>query len=152
MKILPTSKWTRALEAFIELAVKLVGVFVVYRVFDWLLSAHFQSLSGQDNLMSLLLLPSLYILKDISVVLEPFTVVVEQHNDKISVFCGVAPRVKDTLEFKSVENIEVVTTLIGRFRNYGTIRLYSPGGSIEMLYVYDPNKVVKEIEAKKNNT
>ena len=96
--------------------------------------------------MSLLLLPSLYVLRDADHILDPFTVEVTLFSDKISVIRGVSPRVNDTLEYQSVENIEIITPILGRLCGYATVRLYSPGGSVEIPYVYGAEKVVRIVE------
>ena len=152
MEVLKTAKWLRAFEAAFEIMARLFGIFFVFVCFYNLLE-YFEASSGsQDFLISMLLLPALYILKDSYIVIEPFTVKAEFFHDKISVYRGLAPRVKDTLEFKSSENTEIITSLLGHFRGYSTVRLYSPGGYVEIPYVFDPNGVVLKVEEAKLNT
>ncbi len=152
MDVLNTAKWARAMEAACEIAVRLLGIFVVYQGFDFLLKSIEASSGSQDLLISMLLLPALYILKDSFRVIEPFTVRVEFYEKKISVFRGLAPRVKDTLEFKNSENIEVITSVFGQVLGYSTVRLYSPGGYVEIPYVYQPEDIVSKVECAKLNT
>ena len=149
MDRLKTAKLPRAIEAACEIAVRLLGIFVVYQGFDFLLKTIEASSGSQDLLISMLLLPALYILKDSFCVIEPFSVRVEFYEMKVSVFRGLAPRVKDTLEFKNSENIEVITTIFGRVCGYSTVRLYSPGGYVEIPYVYQPEDIVSRVESAK---
>ncbi|MBD5771544.1 hypothetical protein [Marinomonas colpomeniae] len=146
MEVLKTATWARAFEAASEIAVRLFGIFVVFLGFDFLLELLNASSSSQDLLISMLLLPALYILKDSYIVFEPFTVRAEFYDDKISVYRGIAPRVKDTLEFKNSENIEIITSVLGHFCSYSTVRLYSPGGYVEIPYVFGPEDVVSKVE------
>jgi Bacterial PH domain len=152
MNLISTSKFYRSIEALLEVIFKLVAIYAVYEAFNWFVSCVLNKNLAEDTLLSLLLLPALYILKDFDSVLDPATVVIEQHPGKISVKRGFAPKVKDTLEFKNVENIEVITSLLGRLLDYSTIRLYSPGGLVEMPYVYGAEAVVEDIDRAKKNT
>jgi len=150
---LKTAKLPRLLEAFVEVVAKLVGVYLVYLGFNWLAEDVFGATLSQDTLQSLLLLPALYVLKDAPhIVIEPLTVKVEQHSDKMSVVRGITPRVRDTLEFKSVENTEIITTPLGWVLNYATVRLYSPGGHVEIPNVYRASDLVETINSEKKCT
>ena len=146
MKLKETSKVVRSVEAFLEVVGRILGMLIVYLAFKHLLVCFGASVESQDLLVSMLLLPSLYILKDLYKVIEPATVRIEFHAKKITVLRGFSPRVKDTLEFKNSENIEVITTILGRFFDYGTVVVYSPGGNVEIPFVFKPDEVVEEIE------
>ena len=145
MYLINTAKCPRIAEAVLELTAKLFGIYVVYEVFNWFVNTVLGQDLSSDTLLSLLLLPALYVLKDIDTVIDPATVTIERHHDRISVTRGLNPKVKDTLEFKSVENTEIITTLLGRVLGYSTIRLYSPGGLVEMPYVFGAEKVLISI-------
>lgn len=145
MYLIKTAKFPRLIEAIFELVAKLVGSYCVYILFNWFISTVLDKDVKEDTLLSLLLLPALYVLKDVYVIIDPMTVTVERYRDKISVTRGLAPKIIDTLEFKSVENTEVITTLLGRCCGYSTIRLYSPGGLVEMPHVYKAQKILKFI-------
>lgn len=151
MEVLETAKLTKSIEAVGEITARLLGIFIVYRCFDFILRSFDASSGSLDLLISMLLLPALYILKDSFSVIEPFTVKAEFYHDRISVYRGFAPRVKDTLEFKNSENIEIITSVLGYFMGYSTVRLYSPGGYVEIPYVYRPEVVLSKVEFAKNS-
>ncbi|PAU35733.1 hypothetical protein CKF94_24130 [Vibrio coralliilyticus] len=146
MRKLKTSHKLRALEASIETISKLLAIYLVYLVFNWLVVTLLGKNLAEDTLLSLLLLPALYVLRDADHIVDPFTVRVTLFSDKISVIRGVSPRVNDTLEYQSVENIEIITPILGWLCGYATVRLYSPGGSVEIPYVYRAEKVVRIVE------
>ena len=145
MYLIKTAKYPRLFEAIFELVAKLVGSYCVYILFNWFINTVLDKDVKDDTLLSLLLLPALYVLKDIYLVIDPMTVTVEMHRDKISVTRGFFPQIIDTLEFKNVENTEVITTLLGRLCDYSTIRLYSPGGLVEMPHVYAAKTILERI-------
>lgn len=145
MYLIKTAKYPRLIEAIFELVAKLVGSYCVYILFNWFINTVLDKDVKDDTLLSLLLLPALYVLKDIYLVIDPMTITVERYRDKISVTRGLVPQIIDTLEFKSVENTEVITTLLGRYCGYSTIRLYSPGGQVEMPHVYRAEKILRFI-------
>jgi hypothetical protein len=144
MKILPTNTKIRTAEAVFEIVFRMVGIFVVFFVFDWLFG------SDNDLLISLLVLPTLYILKDSHKVIEPSTVIAEMHSDRVSVTRGFYQKVTDTLEFNSVENTEIISTYLGRRYNYATLRLYSPGGHVEIPFALNPEETLNDILACKS--
>jgi|GEM_PF-1165804 len=146
MRIIKTSKWIRAFEALLETAAKLCAVYVVYLGFNWLVGTFLGKSVAEDTLLSLLLLPALYILRESDQIIDPFTVRVVLHSDKVSSKRGISPRINDTLEYQSVENIEVITPILGKITGYSTVRLYSPGGSVEIPYAFQAEKVVRIIE------
>jgi hypothetical protein len=150
MEVLKTATWSRSIEAIFEIAARLLGIFIVYRGFDFILRLFEASSGSLDLLISMLLLPALYILKDSFSAIEPFTVKAEFYDDRISVSRGLAPRVRDTLEFRNSENIEVITSVLGYFLDYATIRLYSPGGYVEIPYVFQPECVVSKVKTAKS--
>ena len=143
MRKFKSSRIIRFVEALVETVVKLSAVYIVYLGFNWFVLNILNKNVADETLMSLLLLPALYILKDLDLVIDPLTIKIEKHRDRISVVRGLTPRVRDTLEFKSVENIEVITTVLGSIFNFSTVVLYSPGGNVEIPYVYRANKVVQ---------
>jgi len=98
MENLKTAKWVRVFEAAGEILLKVLGMCAVFIVFEYLLGLIPNLNADRELLVSMLLLPTLYILKDANIIIDPLTVVAESHPDKISVFRGVAPKVKDTLE------------------------------------------------------
>ncbi|MFD1383101.1 PH domain-containing protein [Rhodanobacter aciditrophus] len=152
LKYLKTSKIPRAIEALLELIIQLAGISIVYLSFKYLLWLTDASDNSQDILISMLLLPSLYILKDVYKIAEPFTVKIEMHHNRVASHRGFATRTEDVLEFIHSENQEKTTTPFGRLFGYATIRLYSPGGYIELPYVCHPKDVEDHITfAKEQN-
>lgn len=146
MHKLKTSHKLRAFEASIETISKLLAIYMVYLVFNWLVENLLGKNLAEDTLLSLLLLPALYVLRDTDNIVDPFTVRVTLFSDKISVIRGISPRVNDTLEYQNVENIEIIKPILGWLCGYATVRLYSPGGHVEIPYVYKAEKVVSIVE------
>jgi hypothetical protein len=64
---------------------------------------------------------------------------------------GVFTHRLDKLQLKTVENIEIVSTLLGRFFNYRTIYLYAQGSWVELPYVVQPEKIKTQIESNLEN-
>jgi hypothetical protein len=61
---------------------------------------------------------------------------------------GILTRRLDTLQLKTVENIEVVTTIGGKWFNYGTIYLYSYGSLVELPFIINVMNIKSDIENK----
>ncbi|RXK06812.1 hypothetical protein CRV07_05110 [Halarcobacter ebronensis] len=148
-KKLNSSKIIRTIEAIIEIIFRLFSIYLVYLIFNWLITTVLVKDASNDTLLSLLLLPALYVLRDCGQIIDPCTVEVLQYEDRITVKRGLHPRVNDTLEFVHVENIEIMTTLLGKYFDYATVILYSPGGNVEMPYIKGAEEIVKEIRDKK---
>jgi len=74
---IPTCKWKRILEAFLEIIFKIIGVYISYLLFnllgEFLLGDKYQS----ETVYSLLLLPTLYVLKGADIIFSPYFVVVK---------------------------------------------------------------------------
>tara|TARA_Y100000310_G_scaffold243268_1_gene247738 strand:- start:6294 stop:6731 length:438 start_codon:yes stop_codon:yes gene_type:complete len=115
----------------------MLGLSVVYYSLNFILIFSGLLESESELMVSLLILPILVILKDANKILEPLTVIVKISEDEISVSRGLITRVIDKLEFKTVDNAEVVETLGGKLFGHATIRLYAPGGSVEIPFLYD---------------
>ena len=101
---------------------------------------------------SMLILPVLYILKDFYKVFESLTVVAVYDDKTISVTRGILTKVKDTLEFEKADNIELITTIAGGWFGYSTIRLYSPGGNVEVPFIYNSSCLLEHINFFNKNT
>ncbi|WP_158091825.1 PH domain-containing protein [Vibrio caribbeanicus] len=101
---------------------------------------------SEETLLSLLLLPTLYVLREAGHIFDPLSVKVEINRDRVSVTRGICTRIQDTLEYKNIENTEITTTLLGKICDYSTIRFYSPGGNVEIPYVYKAKKIVVMVE------
>ncbi len=145
MNSLPTAKISRSIEALLEIVVKLFGIYIVYLAFNTLGQSLFADDFRQDTLLSLLLLPALYVLRESLIIIEPFFAVVSVSKDRITVKSGVTPRISDTLNLESVDNIEVVRTPIGFLCDYGSINLYGIGGTVEIPFVKNPDTVSEQI-------
>lgn len=136
----------RSIEAFLEVLFQLLGLFIVYISFNYVgkeyLGADFQS----DTLLSMVVLPAIYILKDLHVVIEPFFIKISYSNQAVTVERGVLTTRRDRLQFDTVENVELVTTLLGKYFGYGTLNLYAYGSWVALPHIKDAPKVQIEIE------
>lgn len=148
MKDYTTSKYIRGLEALAEILLKLFGVLCTYFVFNWIGKYMLESDFSSETLFSLLLLPSLYILKTADEIINPKYVKVRMSDNKVESRTGIFTQRLDKLELSTVENIEVVSTIGGRAFNYGTIYLYAHGSWVKLPFLINPNDVKIELEKK----
>ena len=147
--VLITAKKVRCLEAIFEIVFRLVGISLVYYLLNKILIFLGLLGSASELMVSLLILPVLYILKDAYKIIEPFTVKVWMTHEDITVSRGLVTKIEDTLEFKTVENLEVIESLLGKVFGYATIKLYSPGGGVEIPFVYDSSVVLSDLKNKR---
>lgn len=146
MSKIDTARWWPFFEAVIGIICQLVAIYIGYKLFALTVSWMGYSQEKGEAFINLLLLPALYVLRDIGNIFDSMTVSVSLNNESVSVTRGLNPRVVDSLEFKSIENTEVVTTFGGRCFGFSTIRLYSPGGLVEIPYVENPNDINQQIK------
>jgi hypothetical protein len=147
-KEVETVTWPRALEAILEILVKLAGLYMVYQFGTLMMN----SVDASNTLFSILMLPALLILRDAHIILEPFTIKTLITDSEVSVTRGLLTRTTDKLSIKTLENIELVKTPLGRLNigswcNYGTLNLYAYGGTVVMPYLKNPEGIQTEIEA-----
>ena len=93
----------------------------------------------------MLLLPAIYVLRNLLIIFEPFFSVVKKSDTQVTVKSGITPIIIDTLNLSSVDNIEIVKTPLGYCFNYASIRLYGRGGSVDMPFVINAEEVSKTI-------
>lgn len=144
---IPVVKFVRSIEAFFELMAKLSGLVVVYAIFEFvgklLMGGEFRS----DTLLSLVVLPAIYVLKDSHKILEPYFVNILLSDEKVTVESGILTKRLDCLNLKNVENVELITTLLGRLRGYSTLYLYAYGSWVEIPFVKSPLPIKERIES-----
>ena len=135
-KTIQVAKGWRSLEAMLELICQLIGITAVYIIFEqigfWLIGENFQ----KDTLLSMVVLPAIYILKDAYKIIEPFYVsiiLINQH--KVQVKRGILTQEVDNLVLENIENIELTKTPLGRIFGYTTFSIYSDGSWIELPFV-----------------
>jgi hypothetical protein len=142
-----TVKWPRTIEALFEIFFKLLGLYLVYKFGSYVM----ESEGAADTLFSILLLPALLILKDAHIILEPFTIKTYITDKDVTVKSGLLTRTTDRLSIKTLENIELVKTPVGRIGNrfwskYGTLYLHAYGGMVIMPFLKEPEETQKRIE------
>jgi|TARA_R110000744_G_scaffold38010_3_gene87015 hypothetical protein len=140
--------WPRALEAILEILVKLAGLYMVYKFGSIMMD----SVDASNTLFSILMLPALLILRDAHIILEPFTIRTQITDSEVTVTRGLLTRKSDRLSIKTLENIELVKTPLGRLNigswcSYGTLNLYAYGGTVVMPYLKNPKGIQTDIEA-----
>lgn len=139
-------KLPSSIEAAVDLILQLLGLFLIY----WLFVQIGEQLIGDeftpDILLSLVVLPSIYILKDSISIIEPFFVKVILDSETISVKQGVLTTYEDSLNLKNVENIEIVTTLLGRCLDYATLRVYAYGSWVQIPSIKNAANLKTRIE------
>ena len=94
------------------------------------------------------MLPALYILKTANEIVIPKYVKVKISDNEVESRTVIFTHRLDKLQLKTVENIEVVSTIGGRYFNYGTIYLYAHGSWVELPFLVNANDVKVELEAK----
>lgn len=143
-KILPT------FELLFEVAIKVAFIIYSYKLFIIVIS-YLKLIESSINTESLdlgfsfLIIPILYTLRDLDKIIMPFTVKVESCHEKVTVTYGLHPRVKDTLEYRNIENYEIRTTLLGSKFDYATVRLYSAGGLVEAPYIKNADDYMQKL-------
>lgn len=140
-------KWRRSFEVVFKILVEIFSLCVVYIIFkfigEWITDGKFDT----DILLSVVVLPAIYILKDSYQIFTPFSVTVTLSDNEVTVKKGIFTQHLDCLKLTTVENIESVTTVLGKHNNYGTLHLYSYGAGIDMPNIKDVGKIRSKIEA-----
>ncbi|EGR1599163.1 PH domain-containing protein [Vibrio parahaemolyticus] len=135
-----------AIEQIVDIFAQLVGLAIVY----WLFTAIGEFLIGEDFstdvLLSMVVLPAILVLKQSSEILQPYFVKVSVKGDKLSVTQGILTVFEDSLSLDNVENVETVTTLLGRFLDYSTLRIYAFGSWVVVPNVKTPKEIKKQLE------
>ena len=94
----------------------------------------------------MVVLPAILVLKQSSEILQPYFVKVSLEDDKLSVTQGILTTFEDSLTLNNVENIETETTLIGKYLNYATIRIYAFGSWVVIPNVKNSHKLKEKLE------
>ncbi|BEE06194.1 PH domain-containing protein [Aeromonas veronii] len=135
-----------AIEQTIDIFAQLVGLAIVY----WLFTAIGEFLIGEgfstDGLLSMVVLPAILVLKQSSEILQPYFVKVSIKDDKLSVTQGILTVFEDSLILDNVENVETITTLLGRVLDYSTIRIYAFGSWVVVPNVKNSQEIKKQLE------
>lgn len=143
---LTVEKGLCAIEAAFDIFIQISGLCIVYAIFSligrWLIGSEF----SPDILLSLVVLPAILVLKKLPSIAEPYFVKVSLNNNTLSVKQGILTKFEDSLNLSTVENIEVITTYIGRFKGYSTLRVYAYGSWVEVPNVNDAHKLKAKIE------
>ena len=98
-----------------------------------------------------MLLPTLYVLKGADIIIPPYFVGVKISENEVQSRTGIFTHRLDKLQLKTVENIEIVSTLLGRVFNYSTIYLYAHGSWVALPYVVHPEEIKTQIESNLEN-
>jgi uncharacterized membrane protein YdbT with pleckstrin-like domain len=146
----PTSKIIRSIEAVLEIVFKLAGVYITYLTFNFCAELLFKEDFNSNTLFSLLMLPALYLLRASNIIISPYFVKVSISENDVETRTGILTQRLDKLSLKTVENIEVVTTLGGRIFNYSTIYLYAYGSWVELPFLNNSDEIKQKIESKLN--
>ena len=144
---IPVARFTPSFEALLEVLAKLLGLAVVYIIFEavgkWLMGEDFRS----DTLLSLVVLPAIYVLKDSYTIFEPYFVKIHLSEENVTVETGILTKNLDSLNLKTVENIEIITSPLGRIKGYSTLHVFSYGSWVELPHVKSPAVVKERIES-----
>lgn len=136
------SKIAPIFESSLVMVLKLIGIWLLY-IFIKLISPEG---FNQDFLYALVFLPLIAVLKDIVQVFDSFFVRVAISKENIICKKGYFYKNFDKLYIKDIDNIELDTSLIGEWKKYGTIQLYSFGGYINLPYLKNYKKIYQKIE------
>ncbi|MDH5394428.1 MAG: PH domain-containing protein [Gammaproteobacteria bacterium] len=146
-KTIAVARLAPALEALLEVVIKIFGLAVIYVIFEavgkWLIGEGFRT----DTLLSLVVLPSIYVLKDSYTIFEPFFVKIYLGEENVTVETGILTKNLDSLNLQTVENVEIITSPLGRLRGYSTLHVYSYGSWVELPHVKSPLLVKDIIES-----
>ena len=158
----------RSFEALFEILFKILGVAITYILLNGILIILFKDdglnlLTNSyglllidkgyqsEDLFNLLIFPVLYILKDSYRIAEPFCIQAYITDTDVTVESGILTRKVDKLKIENLENIELVTTPMGRWnlnlwKKYGTLNLYAYGGLVVIPYLENPEREQLKIE------
>jgi membrane protein YdbS with pleckstrin-like domain len=143
-----TNKLARAIEAMLEIIARILGLTIVYWLFELIGTRVIGDTFAPSMLLSLVVLPAIYVLKDAYKICEPFTVSVTKTDSDISVKMGCFTQKIDRLLIKNIDNIELTRTPLGRLCGYKTLYLYSAGGYLALPFLKDSHadKIESEID------
>jgi len=144
-----------AIEEIANIITQLIGLTIVYLLFKFIGELVIGDEFSPDILLSMVVLPAIMVLKELHQIIQPYFVKVSLKGDSLSVKQGILTTYEDSLTLENVENIEMVTTLLGKCLNYSTIRLYAFGSWVIIPNVKNPlvlkakiNKIVKSKKKK----
>ncbi len=120
--------------------IKSVGLFIT----AFLLSGIFGAEEG--IVYSVLILPLIAILKTAYLDFEPLFIHASYSDKAIIVRRGTAAESIERLDLRTVENIELKLTPVGKIRNSGTLDIYGYGGQVRIPYIKDPIAVQTKLE------
>jgi uncharacterized membrane protein YdbT with pleckstrin-like domain len=132
------------IEEVVDIVVKLMGLAIVYLIFTIIGEHVIGDDYSKDLLLSMVVLPAIYVLKQTSEILQPYFVKVDLKEDVLSVKQGIITTFEDSLILDTVENVETVTTLLGKLMGYSTIRISAYGSWVIVPNVHNP----KELKAR----
>lgn len=143
--------WAPAFEVLMEILFRVLGLCIVYLIFDYVGN----QITGPNDfdsgvLLSLVVLPAIYVLKDISQIPQPFFVRVNLNSTKVIVRSGILTIRDDSLDLNNVENIETITPFLGRFCNYASLDIYVYGSNITLPNIRNASEVKKKINKSTN--
>ncbi|MFP8966550.1 PH domain-containing protein [Pokkaliibacter sp. CJK22405] len=138
-------RWIPCLEQLLTILAELIGLVLTYITFKYVAN-YFTESFNSDYLLSIALLPALYILKSIGVIIEPLFIKIERSENHITATTGILTRRKDKIALNKIENVERVQTFLGRRCGYCTITLYAPGGWVKLPNIQDSD--AQELEDK----
>ncbi len=146
LKELKVSRYLPVLGFILELIVEIGGIFTVYLVIEQLAPIFVGKSFNNNFLYSMVFLPTVTSLKKLPETTKSLFVRVAISDEYIICKRGYFRKFIDKLYIKHIDNIEVRTTLWGEWFNYGTITLYSFGGSITLPFLKNPHKVYIKIK------
>ena len=120
---------------------KSAGLFITAFLLSWAFGAE------EGIVYSVLILPLIAILKTAYMDFEPLFIQASYSDRAIIVRRGTVAESIERLDLRTVENIELKLTPIGKIRNSGTLDIYGYGGQIRIPYIKDPIAVQEELES-----
>lgn len=135
LKKLEVVKLAPFIEAIIEILCRLLGLVIVYVVFEYIGTEVVGTNFQKDTLLSLVVLPAIYVLKDLHTIFEPFFVKIWISEESVKVQSGILTQRIDTLILNNIENVELIKSPIGRFFGYTTLFLNAYGSGVELPFV-----------------
>lgn len=142
---IPVVKMARSIEILLELIAEIFGLLAAYYIFEFVGKLIIGSNFRSDMLLSIVVLPAIYILRGFYAVFSPYFVTIKLHEYTITVETGILTKRIDSLKLKTVENIELITTPLGRLVGYSTLSLYACGSAIHLPNVKSPFLVKEKI-------
>jgi len=112
--------------------IRVAGLLLIAALLSWIFGA------DQGIVYGVVILPLVAVLKTAYLDFEPLFIQAAYSQNSIIVRRGTAAESIERFDLRTIENIELKLTPIGKLRNSGSLNIFGYGGQIQIPYVRDP--------------